>query len=49
MESTSGPKLVMHASFLPESWIFQFCEEYPQVPSLALILETIHEGCLTLI
>ena len=28
-EQTLGPHLVMHASFLPESWIFPFCEEYP--------------------
>ena len=28
-EPTLGPNLVMHTIFLPESWIFRFCEEYP--------------------
>ncbi len=28
MEATLGPKLVIHTNFLPESWIFRFCEEY---------------------
>ncbi len=28
-EPSKGPNLVMHTSFLPEIWIFRFCEEYP--------------------
>ncbi len=28
-EPTLGPNLAMHTIFLPESWIFRFCEEYP--------------------
>ncbi len=28
-EPTLGPNLAMHTGFLPESWIFRFCEEYP--------------------
>ena len=28
-EPTLAPNLVMHTSYLPDSWIFRFCEEYP--------------------